>query len=269
MHNIKKYNEFLNENLINEKSSLTSLGVPTNVMKSIQNDLALTSDTKWEKIDYKYLVDDYLKKGNKSLFLQLSVNAIKIIVCYPSIKGTEFFVDEYKYENDDWTGDYKKRKRSFTSYTKTLEEIRTKSNIYKLVGDFSILKQKKRQSIKQDEEFIEFNVKFKKDFIKKFDYILKKLTGAKFKDAKTKIGEKAKQIAIENDMLIKSLDNPLEGANGLSIIDEFILQFEDAYSELLDDQVTIHDLIDMYSRDKVMTMLMYYIKSGKTMNIEE
>ena len=268
MHTIKKYDEFLNENLITEKSSLTALGVPSNVMKSIQKDLALPSNTQWEKIDYKYLIDDYLKKGNKSLFLQLSVNAIKIIVCYPSIKGTEFFVDEYKYENVDWSGDYTKRKRLFTTYTKTLNEIRPKSNIYKLVGDFSIDKQSKRKMLKQDEEFEKFNEIFKKEFINKFDYILKKITGANFKDVKNKITDKAKQIAIENDMLIKSLDNPLEGINGLSIMDEFILQFEDAYSEKLDDQVTIHDLVDIFTREKVMTMLMYYIKSGKTMNID-
>lgn len=260
------FNDFINEGLILEKSSLTALGVPTDVMKSIQKDLALSSDAKWEKINHKYEIDSFLKRGIKSLFLQININAISVIVCYPTIKGIEFFVDRYKYVDDDWTGGYTKSKRVFPSYTQTMFQILPKSNIYRLEDDFSIIKQVKRQAIRKETQFNEFTEKFKKEFLKKFDAILKRITGAKFKDAKGKIAEKAKQIALENKMLIQSLDNPLEGPNGLSIMDEFLYQFEEEYSEFFSERLDLQELCEYFTRDKVFTMLMYYIYTGKKMN---
>lgn len=259
---LTSFNKFLNE----EKSTLTYLGVPSEVMKPLQKDLALSDDAKWDKLKYKYEIKKFLREGVKSLFLQINKHNISAIACYPTIKGIEFFIDQYKYIDDDWSGSFIKRQRIYTTYTQALKNFNSKSDIYKLDGDFSVIKQARRNAIEKEKSFIEFTDNFKREFIKKFDAILKRITGAKFKDAKGKIGEKAKQIAIENDMLIKSLDNPMEGPNGLSILDEFLYKFEDIYSEYFDERLDIQELTEYFSRDKVMTMLMYFIYKGKIMN---
>jgi len=260
------FNDFMNEGLIVEKSSLTALGVPPNVMKDIQKDLAIPSNANWVKVNHKFEINNFLRKGIKSLFLQININAISVIVCYPTIKGIEFFVDRYKYIADDWGGDFTKSKRVFPSYTQTMLQILPKSNIYRLEDDFSIIKQAKRKAIKKEVQFNDFTETFKKEFIQKFDAILKRVTGAKFKEAKGKIGEKAKQIALENHMLIKNLDNPMEEPNGLSILDEFLYQFEDEYSEFFGERLDIQELCNYFTRDKVLSMLMFFIWKGKKMN---
>lgn len=263
-HNIFNFNEF--NNLLLEKSTLTYLGVPNEVMKPIQRDLAIADDANWEKVKYIYEIKEYFKKGIKSLFLQIRKNSISVIVCNPTPKDIEFFIDYYRYNDDDWSGSWTKSKRYFTSYTQAYNSFLGGSNIYKLDGDFSILRQPRRKAIKKEQSFIEFNTTFKKEFLKNFDAILKRITGAKFKDAKGKIGEKAKQIAIENNMLIQSLDNPMEGPNGLSILDEFIYNFEEEYSEFFTERLDIQELCEYFTREKVLTMLMYYIYTGKKMN---
>jgi hypothetical protein len=252
-----------NFNLILEKSSLTALGVPREVMQSIQKDLALSPDVDWKKIDHKKDIVDYLRKGDKNLFIQIAVDGIKVIGSYPTIRGTEYFVDNYVYRDTEWAGEYEKLKREFPSLTQTIINIEPRTNIYKLIGDFSINKQAKRKMIKKEKKFIEFSDKFKTDFLKQFDKILKRITGTKFKKAKDKITDKAKKIAMENDLLIKGLDNPLAGPNGLSILDEFLYQFEEEYSKFFEERVDIYELSKYFSYEKVMTMFMYYIYTGK------
>jgi len=263
---LKKYMNNTNESLLLEKSTLTLLGVPTNVMKHIQKDLALADDTQWEKIPHKNIINDYLRQGGKNLFLQISINSIKVIVSYPTIKGTEFFVDNYRFSDDEWGGEFKKTSRQYKSYTQTLIDVRPNSNIYKLKGDFSINTQPRRKMIRKEIQFSQFNDEFVKEFLQRFDAILKRITGQGFKNAKGEIEKKAKQIAVENKMLIKSLDNPLQGPNGLSILDEFLLQFEEEYSEYFGEPITIQELVELFSRDKVMTLLMYFIYRGKIIN---
>lgn len=259
---IKKFEKF-NESLLLEKSSLTILGVPTNVMKSIQKDLSLSDDAQWERISLKKDVSDYLRKGDKNLFLQISLNSIIVIVSYPTIKGTEYFIDKYKYTEDDWGGEYKKTSREYKTYTQTMIDVRPNTNIYRLKGDFSIHRQSRRKMIRKEIQSIQFNEIFVKELLNRFDGILKRITGQGFKNAKGEIEKKAKQIALENKLLIQGLDNPLQGPNGLSILEEFLLQFEEAYSEYFGEPITIQELVELFSREKVMTMIIFYIYKGK------
>lgn len=261
-----KFDEYLNENILLEKSTLTNLGVPREVMQPIQKDLALSPNTQWNKIDYKKDVVDLLRKGTKNLFIQVAIKSIRIFVSYPSAKGTIYFVDKYLYEDTDWSGEYVKQKREFKTLTQLVFEIDYKTNIYHTNDDFSILNQGSRKMIKNEESFTKFTKNFKTDFLKQFDKILKRITGAKFKSAKGEILNKAKRIAIENKMLIKGLDNPLAGPNGMSILDEFIIQFEDEYSNFFDERFDIQELSEHFTKEKTMTMFMYYIYSGKILD---
>jgi hypothetical protein len=270
---ITRFNEYKSEiyvkenynfvELILEKSSLTKLGVPREVMQPIQRDLALSPDAEWEKMEHKKDVVDYLRKGDKNLFIQIGIDDIKVIVSYPSLKGTQYFVDNYIYRDTEWAGEYEKLKREFKSLTQIVVDIEPRKNIYRLKGDFAINKQAQRELIRKEKSFMNFSDKFKTDFLKKFDKILKRISGTNFKKAKEKVTDKAKKIAFENDILIKSLDNPLSGPNGLSILDEFLYQFEDEYSKYFEERIDIQELAKYFTIDKVMTMFMYYIYTGK------
>ncbi len=253
-------------NILLERSSLTKFGVPREVMQPIQKDLALSSDAEWEKMDHKKDIIDYLRKGDKNLFVQIGLDNIKVIGSFPSMKGTQYFIDNYVYKDTDWTGEFKKLKREFNTLTQTALEILPKTNIYRLVGDYSIRKQNQRKMIRKEKSFIDFSDNFKTNFLQKFDKILKRISGTNFDKAKNKISDNAKKIATENNLLIKSLDNPLTGHNSLSILDEFLYQFEDSYSEYFEERIDIQELSKYFTIDKVMTMFMYYIYTGKILN---
>ena len=254
----ENYNDFLLE-----KSSLTKLGVPREVMQPIQKDLALSPNVEWEKYEHKKDVISELKNGEANLFVQIELHNIKVFVSFPSPKGIQYFVDNYVYRDTDWSGEFEKLKREYKTLTQLSVEIEPRSNIYKLDGEFSINKQQRRRMIKTEKTFVEFPDKFKSDFLKKFDKILKRISGTNFEKAKDKITDKAKKIAMENSLLIKGLDNPLTGPNGLSILDEFILQFENEYTKYFKELVDIQELSNYFTRDKLMMMFMYYIYTGK------
>jgi hypothetical protein len=254
-----------NSDLLLEKSSLTKLGVPREVMQPIQRDFALSPNVEWEKIKHKKDIVDYLRKGDKNLFIQIAIDSIKVIVSYPTLKGTMYFIDNYVYRDTGWSGEYEKLPRQYDTLTQTVINIDPRTNIYRLIGDFSVNKQSKRKMIKKEKSFMEFSEKFKTDFLQKFDSILKRITGTNFKKAKKEVTDKAKRVAIENNLLIKGLDNPLNGPNGLSILDEFLLQFEEAYSKYFEERIDIQELIKYFSYEKVMTMFMYYIMTNSIM----
>jgi len=132
-----------------------------------------------------------------------------------------------------------------------------------LKSDFSLKNQPNRNVDKKEKEFDKFTMTFKKDFLEKFDNILKRIVGNKFDDAKKEIRDKAKQIELENQMMISGLDDPLEGHNSLTILDEFLYQFEDEYSNFFDERIELQELCDYFSREKVMTSFMYFIYTGK------
>lgn len=113
-------------------------------------------------------------------------------------------------------------------------------------------------------ELEEFTEWFKTTFIRRFDRILKKTVNNKYEyaKAKEKIKEKAEKIA-EVKGFINYLDNPLEGDNGLSILDQFIIEFEDEYTKFFDEHLNILEMSEIFGRDRLMTLFMYFINTGK------
>lgn len=253
----------IKEDLLLEKSSLTKLGVPKEVMQPIQKDLAIPPDAEWDRMRLKRNIVEELKKGGKNLFIQIATDSIKVFVSYPSKEGTSYFIDNYIYREGDWSGGFEKQPREYKTLTQMIISIEPRTIIYKLIDSFSISKQSQRKLIKKETSFIKFSEEFKNDFIKKFDKILKRITGTNFNKAKDKITDKAKQVALENDLLIQGLDNPITGPNGLTILDEFLYQFEDEYDNYFGERLDIQELSHYFTRDKVMTMFMYYIYTGK------
>jgi hypothetical protein len=252
--------------LLLEKSSLTKLGVPREVMQPIQTDFAIPPDAQWDRLRLKRDAQQILRKGNKELLLQITVDSIKVFVVYP--KGSEiiYFIDNYVYNDSGWGGEFNKLERQYTTMTQLFYQIDSSTLLYHLKSDFSLIKQSKRKLIKKEKRFQEFTENFKKDFLNNFESILKRIVGTKYMDAKEEIDDKARQIEIENQMMITGLSDPLSGPNSLSILDEFIMQFEDEYSDYFGERLDIEELSNYFSREKIMTAFMLFIYSGKLLN---
>ena len=268
----KKFNKTLEKNnystdeLLLEKSSLTKLGVPREVMQPIQRDFAIQPDATWDRIRLKRDVEKIFRKGEKELIIQIELDSIKVFVSYPSSTETKYFVDTYILEDTGWAGEYKKLEREKLSITQLLYQIDSKTLLFHLKSDFSLLKQGKRQSIKKEKSFEEFTNRFKTDFLHNFNSILKRIVGSRYKDAKKEIRDKAKQIEIENQMMISGLDDPLSGPNSLTILDDFLIQFEEAYSDFFGERLDIQELSKYFTYEKIMTGFMYFIYVGKILD---
>lgn len=254
----------LNDYLILEKSSLTALGVPKEVMQGIQKDLAIPVDATWDRIKLKKDVTDIISNEKEFLIIQIGIDSISVFVSYEVNGDRTYFIDTYLMKDEqDWGGGYDKQPRRNLSKSQFITLIEPKMMIYKLNGKFSYRKQGNRRVIKKEKDFEVFTENFKKDFLKNFDAILKRIVGQNYKDAKDEVLVKAKQIEKENRMIISGLDNPLKGPNSLTIMDEFIYQFEEEYSKYFDERLDIQELSELFTREKVMTSFMLYVYSGK------
>jgi hypothetical protein len=247
-------------NMLLEKSSLSALGIPNNVMQSIQSDFALSPDANWERIRLKRDCIEILTIGRRELLIQIATDGIKVF----AVVDKEHFIDRYlPTEEGEWGENFKKTKREYISLNQISLEIEPRALIYHLIGDFSDKRKPQRNIIKKETEFTEFTEQFKKDFIYNFNSVLKRIVGSNYKDAKDEILVKAKQIEKENNMIITGLENPLEGGNGLTILDDFLMQFENAYSEFFGEHTDIYELSKIFTRDKIMLSFMLYIYTGK------
>ena len=254
------------EDLLLEKSSLSRLGVPREVMQPIQKDFAIPADAEWDRITLKRDVEKIFREGEKELVLQIEIDAIKVFVSYFTPSADKYFIDSYILEDIDWSGEYNKLSREEVSLTQLLFQINARALLYHLKSPFSLIRQPKRQLIKKEKGFEEFTIKFKEDFLRDFNSILKRIVGSKYNDARKEIQDKARQIEIENQMMISGLDDPLAGPNSLTILDEFVMQFEDAYSDFFGERLDIQELSKHFSREKIMTSFMYFIYTGRLLD---
>ena len=258
--------QIIREDLLLEKSSLTRLGVPNYVMRHIQRDFAIPADAEWKRIRLKSDAKDILRDGKKEFLIQLSLHSIKVFVSYEKDGDRMFFVDNYIFREGAWGGEYERQQREYLTMTQMFYKIKTESLIYHLQDDFSLIRQPARKRKKAQKEFTEFTEQFKKDFLKNFESILRRLVGAKYKSAKKDIQEKARRVEIENQMMLSGLSDPLSGPNSLTILDEFLLGFEEEYSNYFGERLDIQELSEYFTRDKIMTSFMYYIYTGKILD---
>ena len=253
------------EDLLLEKSSLTKLGVPKEVMQPLQKDFAIPADAEWDRVILKRDVEKILRNGEREFILQIETDEIKAFVSYATPDGDKYFIDAYVLDESGWGG-YDKLSREEVTLTQLLYQINSRALLYHLKSPFTLIRQPKRQLIKKEKSFEEFTVKFKEDFLKDFNSILKRIVGSKYADARKEIQDKARQIELENQMMLSGLDDPLAGPNSLTILDEFIMQFEDAYSDFFGERLDIQELSKHFSREKMLTAFMYYIYVGRIMN---
>lgn len=284
MKYLKTYNIF-------EKSSLTALGIPNEVMRNIQYNYELKPDAEWEKIGFKKDLQKELKKNEKSLFLEISVKYIKVIV---NLGNDEYFTQYFNYDDTGW-GSYVIEDRELKTRTQLLIGVDPKNLIYKLEGQIFQERPKAQRLVQKDvRELDETTNEFKFYVMENFNRILQRIYGRRFDEVMKKIAsnianikpgstadeiyqflkdnkklaEKAKeyeQAKNEEDMLrIKNLEQKY---NSLPVIDEYLLKFEVDYSEKFGTRLNVKNLIDTFGKMMIETAFMFYLYTGRLMNI--
>jgi hypothetical protein len=278
-----------------EKSSLTHLGVPNDVMVDIQKQFALPSDVKWKNIKYKKDLRTELRKYGKRIFISVSEDKYNIVVIF-SVDGN-FYVDNYKFYIADDMGDeyWDKEDRIKTNVTDINKSIQGGSKIYKLLSDdWTYENSAKRKMKKYSAEFDNFTLEFKKDFAKNFTKIVKRLYSNHSSHIQEIIihnlisvnnnisPEDTKEILATNVSKAKQSDyfkkkgeeeDPYQlqvdyiRDNSITIFNEFLISFEDEISQKYNEFLNIHELCLRYGRDKISLSFMYFLYSGKIMKL--
>lgn len=279
MKHIQTYNIF-------EKSSLTQLGIDNDVMKYIQYNYELSADAQWNKIGLKKDLITELKKNEIALFLELSGKDVKVIV---NLGNDEYTEQRFYYQVKGW-GSYDIRERKDITRTQMLFGVDPKSLIYKLVGSFEPTPKVKNKIKKELKSFDDITNEFKFYMLYNFNKIVQKLYGKRydivmktiannianfnpnaspeevlnFLNDNKKMAQKAREYEdAKKDEDILRLQSLQQKYNSLTAIDEYLIMFEEGYSEKFFHRVTIKELIDTFGRMKVETAFMYFLYTGK------
>jgi hypothetical protein len=292
---IPSYKHFINKIL--EKSSLTALGIPKEVMQNIQKDYALQPTAEWVEYTSKKDIKNELIQNKNILFIQVSDDSIKIYCSVVENKRKFYIIDRYIKYTGEWGDHWEKNDREGITLTQLLIDIESESKYkkYKLKdNNFSVVKSDVRDIENAQKEFDIFNEKFRKSLIDYFTKILKN-SHSQFaqrientiidnlsKVRKDLSPDEIRQVLYQNvDLAAKSkihkqksedipkykLDNEEIQNNSLTIFNEYLLQFENDYSEKYGDFFTIKSLIEKYSQDKILTAFIYYLYTGKLMDL--
>ena len=270
-----------------EKSSLTKLGIKDEIMKEIQINFEIDSKAKWKKISLKKDILKELKKDEKSFFIEIKNND-NVIVFVNNKK--QYFKQYFKYEKDGWSS-YRIDDREYLSLTQLSYLIDMNDDIYQLQNSDFKLKEKKVRNFEKETIKLETTTeKFKQHILKYFNSIMKRLYGKKYLNIMKKIAENLSKIddnmnskevlkflndnkklaqkareyekAKNNDDFLK-LKQLQKQYNSLSIIDEYLINFEVHYSEEYNIHITIKDLIDEFGEMQIESAFIYYLYSNK------
>jgi len=278
MKYLKTYNIF-------EKSTLTALGVPTEVMRKIEYNYEISKDARWNRLNLKKELKEELKKDEVALFIEISIDYIKVIV---NLTDDEYYIQYFKYNDKGW-GEYEVRQREQKTRTQLLIGVNSKHLIYKLDGEFKLKPKAERKLKKEMTEFDNTTTEFKFHMLNNFNKIVRKIYGKRYNIVMQKIAnnlanvkagssaeeilqflkdnKKLAQVAKEyedakNDDDLLQLKRLEKKYNSLPILDEYLLNFEDGYSNKYDNRLNISDLINDFGRMKIETAFLYYLFTG-------
>ena len=286
-YNIYIYNmKYLKSYKIFERSSLTVLGVPDDIMREIQINFEIASNAQWELMKYKKDII-YQLKNNDRLFLSFSKITNNIFIFFSS--DNKYYIQYFKYNNNGW-GSYKINKREEITITQLYYYINIKNKIYMLNDVFKTKTKKQRLIQVQTEKLEKITEKFKYYILKHFNNIIKRMYGSKYYYVMKEISknlskvkadtsatelleiltnnEKLARIAAEyedamNEEDLLKLQNLEKKYNSLSTLDEYLIMFEEKYSEKYHIFLNIKDLIKDFGHMQIETAFMYFLYTGK------
>jgi len=276
-----------------EKTSLIGIGVPYSVMQSIQKNYAISDNAQWKNLKYKKDIIQSLNKPQNTLIISIFKNKLFVLFSYDN----EYYIETYILAGKDDFGDeqWQRVDRIQTELDDVVKTVERGCKSYELIsGNWSHEFSRKRRIKKQQADFEEVTNNFKKDFAENFTKIVKRMYGKKatvitdiiinhLKNVKKNLtSDQIRDILFSNVERTKEIDvlknkqtekdpyklyNDIIMENSLTIFDEYILSFENDYSEKYKEYLNIPIMIDKYGRDKIMTSFCYFLWSKKLMNL--
>jgi hypothetical protein len=276
-----------------EKTSLIKIGVPYSVMQSIQKDYAISDDAKWKLIDFKKDINIILHQPKNKLIISISNNKILIIYSF----NKEFFIETYILtEKDDFGNEqWFKTKREKLTITDIMKKIERNYKSYELIyGNWLHEFYKTRKLKKEQSNFELITNNFKKELAENFSKLVRKIWGKKaniISDIIVKhLANVKKNLTDEQirDMLFLNVERAKEvdtfrkkqkekdpfklysdiiKENSLTIFDEYLIKFEDEYSEKYQEYLNLPIMLEKFGREKIMTAFAYYLYSKKLIEL--
>lgn len=270
-----------------EASTLNQFGLDQKIISQIQKDYALSTSINWIELKYKKDVIKNLNKRKNTLILQLEEDYISILVTTYNKGSFLHFKDIYRF-SEEWNGIWQKDER--LEITNLEENIYGGAKWFLLDGEFSLKNKDIRFIQSEVSEFDKFTEQFKTDFISNFYILINKIYGKKAEEVKDQIIQKlkstssnisksdSKAILLMQKQEADKVDyytqksknsdpfgirNNIPQANSLTLFDEFIINFEELYTEKISEFVTIKDIADKISYEKLLTSFLVYLYSGK------
>lgn len=276
-----------------EYTSLLSIGVPYSVMKSMQINYAISSDAQWKKLKQKKDIQTILNKSNDNLIISICKNKLYVIFSYNNQYYLETFEliekDDFGYEN------WKKIGRVESTITELYSLLGRGCNNYVLLsGDWKHDFSNVRKIKKSEKKFDEITNQFKIDFADNFTKIVKRMYGKKanivteiiinnLKNIQSDISdEEIRNILFQNVERTKEIDilkrkqkekdpfklqSKIIYDNSLTIFNEYLMKFEDEYSDKYKEYLNIPLMIERWSREKIFTAFAYYLYTKKTIEL--
>ena len=267
--------------IINEKSSLTKLGIPNEVMKIVQEIYKLPAKTKWTKIDTLKDFKREMIESESSIYISINNRKVKIITNY----NHELYLQMYVYSDVEF-GTYTIYPIEKKSPTQLLKMILSSDDIYK--SDAINIIPPIAEIMVEDEykKFDKSTQDFKFDTIKNFNNIISRIYTIKYNDVINIIAsnmsnldnlvsqEEITEFLKNNDELLKiskeydrirrsedyyRLKSIQKQHNSLTLFDEMLIEFEDMYSGFYGVRLTVPQLVTLYGYMKVQTAFIYFI----------
>jgi len=235
---LKNFNDFLFES-----SSLNSIDVPLEVMQIVQYDFEFQQNISWIKSNKNDIVMYSFVTGRhkySNLFVGVSDDKIFFLFSYNLDNNVVYNYDEFNRIEDDFGDGWERNTENDLNFNNILPLIlKFGGKIWFTPNDNYEISSKIERKMKSFEKSLEETTeKFKYEVIQKLNKL---------------------DIEISNRI----------GANGLSEFDEYLLNFEEKYSELYKKHITIEYLIEEHGIDKIITWFVYFIKTDnivKTLN---
>lgn len=268
-------------------------------MQNIQKDFALKPNANWVDFDLKRDIKTTLLKNKNNLILQISKDSIKIFVSVFEQQKKLYYIDRYMRKTGEWGDHWEKLDREGATLTSLLHEVemdKKNDNKHYLLkdSDFSIVKSDVRKIEKEEKDFDDFNRIFREDLLNYFTVLLKNSYSAIAKRIEKTIidnlakvipnlspdeiknilyqnveqAKKSKKLQTKSTNIDKyKLNTTEQQYNSLTIFDEYLLQFEDAYSEKFHKYYNIKSLVEEFTRPKIYTAFIYYLYTGFLMDL--
>lgn len=223
-------------NFLLEKSSLTELGIPREIMQIIQYDYEFSPDINWNKSDKQDIVIfpniTYQKKSN--LFVCISDESIIFIFAYKISDNIYYNWDEFnKIEDDFGEGWIRNDKIEMDLKAVVRKILMFKGDVFHANNDDYKLTNKWRRKVEEiDRVFNDITSRFLRNVEEKCDKLGITFSGVHKED-------------------------------GLKPIEDKLLNFENLISERKNKYITIVDLIKEWGMDKTVRNFIFYVKTNK------